>query len=310
MITWMADSFLAPAHARSLDTAHASLFEALEADLLVPIVAHMDSRWHMKGEQRVPLPPLAVCALACVSKSVLAKLRLVRPAIRTGDFGQAHSGALHRRRNPGIQSVSDALAFEGRGTWQIGQLSSLSYTDVDNVSGLCGCRMLHTLQLSYCRKLTNVNGLGACRSLQALYVNKCALLEDVTGLCHSMLRVLELCGCPRLANIAPLGSCERLEHLSLNGCTALSDAGCLSTCVHLCSLDLAGCRGVNDVSALRECPLLRKLDIRGTAYTRLGLPVPHIPSLIERRGPGWQEFWEQGRTGKVVVMDGLRLVAR
>ena len=147
--------------------------EQLDGDLLVPIVYFADTRWHTNAEGRIPLEPFAVCALACVSKTLTSKLRQVRPVIRTGTFGRTRSGQ--------IESVAEALDFERRSVWQIGQLSTLSYSQVDDVSGLTACRMLHTLQLTQCLQLRSLDGLGACPSLSCLHIVN-ARIRDVAGL--------------------------------------------------------------------------------------------------------------------------------
>lgn len=299
-------SFLAAADARAADaqalpSRRPALLERLDADLLLPIVAHADTRWRHDDGIRAPLPPLAVCALACVSHAVLEKLRLVRPAIRTGTFGQSGSGALDRFRNPArIRSVGGALDFERRSAFRIGQLSSLSYSDVEGVAGLASCRMLHTLQLTQCKRLRSVDGLAACPSLCQLYLVNCGALADVEGLRGSLrLHTLEVSGCRRLSDVTALASCAQLENLSLTGCTAVTDVRCLGECSALRTLDLLGCRGVDDVGALRRCERLWKLDIRGTGYTgATHLSVPTLPAVTELRGPGWQDL---GTRGKVLL---------
>lgn len=283
-------------------------------DLLVALVDHVDTRWHCpplqasnECEVRFALRPLSVCALACVSRAILEALSMARPAIRTGSFGQARSGALHRRTDPGpIQSVQDALAFERRGVWRIGQLSSLSYSAIHDVTGLSQCRMLHTLQLTQCKHLEKLDGLGRCLQLQRLFVVNSAALQDITGLAGSpSLRILELSGCPRLTDVGALATCVALEHLSLPGCTKIADVACLGYCSALRTLELIGCRGVADIGGLKRCPLLWKLDIRGTGYTpgvTAWAPdeVPILPSVTELRGPGWQDLGVRGIRGKVV----------
>ena len=314
----MSKSFLAAASARhatcvaaactqtpslDADSPMPLTLDALDADLLVPIVVFVDTRWHHITQwAKLPLEPLAVCALGCVSRGLTAKIKSVRPAIRTGTFGQAQSGALHRRTNPGpIQSVADALAFEAHGIWQIGQLSSLSYSDVESIVQLSTCRALHTLQLTHCRMLQSLDGLGGCPSLQQLFVVNCDALSDVEGLAGSLsLRELELSGCRRLTDVSALGSCPALENLCLSGCTAVSDVSCLSACAQLHMLELIGCKAVTDIRELRNCSRLWKLDIRGTGYLVMdgaisSLPVPRLPSVTELRGPGWQDLGRRGR---------------
>ena len=269
-----------------------SLLELLDADLFVPIVEHVDTRWHVLGPMsRVPLAPLAVCALGCVSRTILSKLKMVRPVIRTGGFGQAQSGALHRKTRPGpIQSVGDALAFERYGIWQIGQLSSLSYTAVSDLAGLSACRRLHTLQITECRQLRQLDGLGDCRALKELYLinlRNLASIEGVRG-CSSLV-TLEVAGSERIIDLSVLARCAALAHLSLPGCRALRDVSCLGACSELQTLSLLGCDLVDDVSTLASCPRLWKLDIRGTAYTKAKKMPPHLPSVKEMRGPGWQD---------------------
>lgn len=286
--------------------------EQLDADLLVSIVYFVDTRWHhAQGPDSltsdwVPLEPFAVCALACVCHTLTSKLRLVRPAIRTGSFGQARSGALHRKLKPGpIQSVTDAVAFERRSVWQVGQLSSLSYSQVDDVAGLAACRMLHTLQLTQCKRLHSLDGLGACPSLTSLFVVN-APICDAAGLRNAAkLCDLELSGCTRLTDISALATCAALASVSLTGSKLLRDISALGACKALQTLDLIGCREIDDIRPLHGCPRLWKLDVRGTAYTRLQLvhlhatgavpPLPTPPSVTELRGPGWQDVGTRGR---------------
>lgn len=274
--------------------------EQLDAELLGILVAHIDTRWHVIRGDRVPLEPLAVCALACISKTILEKLRVVRPAIRTGAYGQAQSGALHRRRNPGpIQSVADAISFEERSCWRVGQLSSLSYSNVEDVGSLARCSGLHTLQLTQCKHLRHIDGLGRCPSLERLFLVNCSKLANLSGLCNSAkLLTLEVSGCKILADISALATCLALENLSLPGCEAVRDISALGQCTQLRTLDLVGCRAIDDIGPLCSCLLLWKLDIRGTGYMgRAGLPakhVPIIPSVTELRGPGWQDLGARG----------------
>ena len=267
--------------------------ESLDADLLLPIVSNVDTRWCYVEGSRVPLNPLAVSALACVSRTLLEKLRTVRPAIHTGTFGQAGSGAIDKFRNPArIRSVAAALEFERRSAFQIGQLSSLSYSAIEDVSGLSSCRMLHTLQLTQCKRLNNIDGLSACPSLQYLFLVNCTFLDDLSGLQGSRrLQTLEVSGCRLLTDVSAIGSCMQLEHLSLTGCTAITNIDSIGECRGLLTLDLLGCKAVADVLALRRCASLWKLDIRGTHYTSAPhLSVPLLPSVTELRGPGWQDL--------------------
>jgi len=272
--------------------------ETLDPDLLSLIVTYADTRFHVIGGTRAPIAPLAITALGCVCSSLIAKLKLVRPAIRTGTFGQARSGALHRRLQPGpIQSVADAIAFEERGIWQIGQLSSLSYSAVDDLSGLSRCRVLHTLQLTQCRHLMDVAGLAECPSLEQLYLTNLSVLMTIEGLRGAKrLRTLELSGCKMVDDVAPLAGCPELEHLLLAGSHGIVDVSALGRCAKLQTLDMCGLRRVTDLLALRHCHRLWKLDIRGTGFLfDPAIAVPPLPSVKEMRGPGWHDLGLRGR---------------
>ena len=76
------------------------MLSQLDAETLGLLVTYVDTRWHVEGLTQTPLAPLSVVALGCLNRSILDKLRLVRPAIRMGTYGQARSGDLLFRPGP------------------------------------------------------------------------------------------------------------------------------------------------------------------------------------------------------------------
>lgn len=280
----------------ALDAAWTDPLSRLDDELLSLLVGFVDTRFHGDSSTS-PIAPLSVVALGCLNHTILAKLREVRPAIRMGTYGQAKSGALNRRDSPGIvQTVEAALAFERRGIWRIGQLSSLSYSSLRSPAGLERCRGLHTLQLSQCNGLVDLLELGRCPALETLFVVNCRLLHDLGGLRGSRsIRFLELSGCTMLESVEPLAGVPRLTQLSLAGSHGIADVSPLGACAELARLDLVGLCHVTDVSALRRCEALRQLDLRGTGYLQTRAPLPHLPQVSALSGPGWQDVGVRGR---------------
>lgn len=143
-----------------------------------------------------------------------------------------------------------------------------------------GLSLLHSLDVSYCRKLTD-KGLSAvakgCCDLRILHLTGCrfvtdSILEALSKNCRN-LEELVLQGCTSITDnglMSLASGCQRIKFLDINKCSTVSDVGVSSIC-NACSsslktLKLLDCYRIGDKSILslaKFCDNLETLIIGG-----------------------------------------------
>jgi hypothetical protein len=114
---------------------------------------------------------------------------------------------------------------------------------------------VHTLNLSYCGRLTDVSALGHVHALNLSY---CGQLTDVSAL--GCVHTLNLSYCGRLTDVSALG---HVHTLYLSGCHQLTDVSALS---HVHNLYLSGCGQFRNTPFIVPTP--PNLDLSGCGQLR------------------------------------------
>jgi Leucine-rich repeat (LRR) protein len=143
-------------------------------------------------------------------------------------------------------------------------LLDLSYTRVDDVRPLAGCRALKELNLAS-SPVTDVGIIG---------------LERI-----ATLEVLNLYYCRHITSVTSLRQCTALRELILEG-TSVTDAAGLECIVTLTKLSLMSTR-ITSVSSLRQSPSLRELNISNTQLTAAGIEGLDEIGTLQCLKAGW-----------------------
>jgi hypothetical protein len=139
-----------------------------------------------------------------------------------------------RRHDPNYENIqAEAYVTDDEEEYDI---IELTYSSVTDVSAL---RHVHTLDLSYSRRLTDVSMLGGVHTLN---LSSCKNITDVSAL--GGVHNLNLRGCSGVTDVSALGG---VHTLNLSYCGGVTDVSALGG---VFDLDLSFCRGVTDVSML------------------------------------------------------------
>lgn len=195
--------------------------------------------------------------------------------------------------------------------WDIGtcDLSGDPYclSGTHDLTPLSTCTTIHTLNLSYCQRITDISPLAACVNLHTLNLKMCINVTDVSPLkaCKA-LRVINLSNCMYIGDISPLAHCESIDvtysyaihvvpplpvchTLILSMCHELEDVSGLAGCPSLRVLDLTWCFRLTDMTVLEKCPLIHTLILRKCNNLRVigrpkALRTLDVPASVRIRG--------------------------